>query len=267
MRTQLVFSLLLQLELAGAEGCPGIPQLLEPIAEEEVLRCRLPSAHSGYAASIAAVIRLAGGSYINSAEGGEFLNATFMDLPIAHPPTFLAAVDAQEATVRERVIQELHQPVHDAYSASDLLAAVRLAVRQGLERDFIADLECSYAESAQCGHETDKRLRNDLETAAESCLKGHSAEERGSFATAMAREKLSVSPHDPVVGAIAVDLADLVGSSRADEIFLNKSFMRWACNAAAFYHHAMAQYESYGPRWRQAFNRVCARQASAALAR
>lgn len=263
MRTLLVFFLSLQLQSAVAEECPGDPQLPEPTTEEEVLRCRLSPAHFGDRASIEAIIRLAGGSYINSADGGEFLNATFMDLLIAHPRTFLAAVDGQDATVRERLIRELHQPVHDAYSASDLLAAVRLAVRQGLDQAFVGDLERSYAESAKRELETDRRLRDDLETAAESCLKGRSSDESCSAATAMAREKLTVSPHDPVVGAISVDLAEFVGSSRTGEIFLNESFMRWACNAAAFYHHAMAQYERYGPRSRKAFSRVCDQQASA----
>lgn len=258
----LVFSILLELPFAVAEECPGDTPSPTQSSEDLVLRCDLSAAHFGNAASIEAIVLLAGGDYIKSAEGGEFLNATYMDLLIAHPRTFLSVVDEQGAAIKERVIRELNQPVHDAYSASDLLAAVRLAIRQGLDQAFVVGLERSYAESANRERETDKRLRDELETVAEACLDGRSGDNNCSAATAMARENLTVSPHDPVVGAISVDLADFVGISRAGEIFLNEYFMRWACNAAAFYHHAMAQYQRYGARSRDAFDRVCAAQAS-----
>lgn len=262
----LFFFLMLKGSFAAAEECPGDSASSKPSTDDQVLRCHLSAAHFGNPASIEAIVLLAGGSYIDSAEGGEFLNATFMDLLIAHPTTFLSVVDGQDSAIKERVIRELNQPVHDAYSASDLLAAVRLAIRQGFERSFIYELERSYSESAERERETDKRLRDELETAAEACLNGSAGNDNCSTATAMARESLTVSPHDPVVGAIAVDLADFVGRSRADEIFLNDDFTRWACNAAAFYHHAMAQYERYGERSRESFGRVCAAQTSVPMA-
>lgn len=259
----LFFFLVLKGTFAAAEECPGNSASAKPSTDDQVLRCHLSAAHFGNADSIEAIVRLAGGDYINSAEGGEFLNATYMDLLIAHPRTFLTVVDQQDTAVRDRVIEELRQPVHDAYSAGDLLAAILLALRQGLNRPFMSDLEQTYAESAQRERENDQGLRDDLETAAKICLSGHASEKACSVATAKARESLTVSPHDPVVSAIAIDLADFVGAPRADEIFINASFARWACNAAAFYHHAMAQYQRYAPRSRDAFGRVCVEQASA----
>ena len=263
MRVVLFFALLFSASLLSATECPEDNSSSASNDESEVLRCHLSPAHFGNADSIEAIVRLAGGDYINSAEGGEFLNATYMDLLIAHPHTFLTVVDRQDAAVRDRVIEELRQPAHDAYSAGDLLAAVLLALRQGLNRPFITDLERTYAESARRELENDQRLRDDLETAAGSCLSGRVSAKACSAATAKARESLTVSPHDPVVSAIAIDLADFVGAKRANEIFINASFKRWACNAAAFYHHAMAQYQRYAPRSRDAFGRVCAEQASA----
>lgn len=263
MRVVLFFVLLMQASFLLAEECLEGGPATGSGNENEVLRCHLSSAHFGNADSIEAIVRLAGGDYINSAEGGELLNATFMDLLIAHPRTFLTVVDRQDAAVRDRVIEELRQPVHDAYSAGDLLAAVLLALRQGLNRPFMSDLERTYAELAQRERENDQGLRDDLETAAKICLSGHASEKACSVATAKARESLTVSPHDPVVSAIAIDLADFVGAPRAGEIFINASFMRWACNAAAFYHHAMAKYQRYAPRSRDAFGRVCAEQSSA----
>lgn len=255
----LIVSSVFEASFAASEACPGNSPFTQPLAEDEVLRCHLSPARSGDAVSIEAIVRLAGGDYINSAEGGEFLNATYMELLIAHPKTFLSVVDRQDQAIKERVIRELNQPVHDAYTAGDLLAAVRLAARHGVSSASFANLERSYSQSSRGEHETD-RLRKALQTAAERCLHGRPVDARCSDAMSMARESLSLSPHDPVVAAIAIDLADYVGDSKAEGIFLNDYFRRWACNAAAFFHHAMAQYERYGARSRDAAERVCARQ-------
>ncbi len=159
------------------------------------------------------------------------------------------------------MIRELKQPVHDAYTAGDLLAAVRLAARQGFNSATVVDLERSYSQSSRGEHETD-RLRKELKAAAERCLHRRPIDAGCSDATSMAPESLSLSPHDPVVAAIAIDLANFVGKWRGGEIFFDDYFKRWACNAAAFFHHAMTQYQRYGARSRDAFERVCAEQAA-----
>ncbi|MDX1527357.1 MAG: hypothetical protein R3337_01945 [Gammaproteobacteria bacterium] len=255
----LIVSSVFEVSFAASEACPGNMPSTQLLAEDEVLRCHLSPARSGDAVSIEAIVRLAGGDYINSAEGGEFLNATYMELLIAHPRTFLPVVNRQDRAIKERVIRELKQPVHDAYTSGDLLAAVRLAARHGVRSASFADLERIYSQSSRGEHETD-RQRKALQAAAERCLSSRPIESECSDATSIARDSLRLSPHDPVIAAIAIELADFVGESRAEGIFRKDYFRRSACNAAAFFHHAMAQYERYGARSRDAVDRVCARE-------
>lgn len=241
----------------------------------KVLDEHLTRAHRGENSSIEAIVRLAGGGYINSAEGGEFLNATFMALLITHPVAFLSAVVQQDKAVRERVIRELRSPVHDAYAADDLLAAIRFAIDRGQTHQLVAELERVLADLARREGDCVKKSRDDLDAAAAACLASggqQSGEARGALykgdrlergcarAVAMARENLSTSPHDPVVGAIAIDLADFVESAQAKTIFRSRSFKLWACAGADFYHRAMAQYQRYRPRSRSALDRICPKQ-------
>ena len=122
-------------------------------AEQEALRVQetayltdsLPRANAGDRAAMQGLIRLAEGAYIETAEGGEWLNEIYLDLLVRHPESFLQLVDLQEEQVTKGVVTELLAPVTDKYAREDLLAAVRQAKSAGLTAPFVDELAKVYA--------------------------------------------------------------------------------------------------------------------------
>jgi hypothetical protein len=92
-----------------------------------VLERQLPLARGGDPAAMRALVGLVGGDYIRSAEGGEWLNAVYLELLLEHPVAFLSVIGRADEETREGAVAQLLRPVHDAYSGGDLLAAVRYA--------------------------------------------------------------------------------------------------------------------------------------------
>lgn len=105
----------------------------------------LPRAGTGDRAAMQGLIRLAEGAYIETAEGGEWLNEIYLDLLVRHPESFLQLVDLQEEKVTKGVVTELLAPVNDKYAQEDLLAAVRKAQSAGLAAPLLDELAKVYA--------------------------------------------------------------------------------------------------------------------------
>ena len=113
--------------------------------EMKYLQEQLPRALEADRAALQGLIRLADGFYMRSAEGGEWLNETYLDLLVKHPYDFLLLVGRQEKSVRDKVIQELLQPVTDKYENRQLLKAVHSAQGRGLKSAYLTQLTDFYS--------------------------------------------------------------------------------------------------------------------------
>ena len=113
--------------------------------EMKYLREQLPRALEADRAALQGLIRLADGFYMRSAEGGQWLNEIYLDLLVKHPYDFLLLVGRQEKSVRDKVLQELLQPVTDKYSHRQLLKAVRSAKSRGLKSAYLTQLTDFYS--------------------------------------------------------------------------------------------------------------------------
>jgi len=173
-----------------------------------------------------ALVGLVGGEYIRSAEGGERLNAVYLELLLEHPVAFLSIIGRADEETRERAVAQLLNPVHDAYSGGDLLAAVRYARDRGLEAPFLSELIELYGELAVVHRQNIEQSRGALEEAVEACEHWGGEEPYDEERTAdimagferdcaaaleLARESYWTSPSVPVIAALVVDLLGFLG--------------------------------------------------------
>ncbi len=244
--------------------------------EMAVLERALPLAKAGDSAAMEALIGLANGDYIRSAEGGEWLNEIYLDLLLEHPRAFLSAIGRAEHRIRENAIAELLRPVHDAYSGGDLLAAVRWARNRGVEAPFMTRLEDLYGELEAAHRQNLIKSRKELDRAFELCEHWGGEEPYDAAREAdivagfdrdcaaaleLARESYWTSPQDPVIAAIVVDLLGFLGATDdPDAPWSDAGNDQEICHSAAFFHRALAKYY---PRFRGYFDEACPAQAAA----
>jgi hypothetical protein len=108
--------------------------------EIAIIEVYLDDAEKGDRRAMAVLIRLADDEYINTAEGSEWLNEIYLDLMVRRPYRFLLIVSKEEDDIKERVFEELMNPVTGKYSFKTLKAAALRAKKKGLKGDLIEDL-------------------------------------------------------------------------------------------------------------------------------
>ena len=113
--------------------------------ETEVMRTLLPAALKGDRHGIQSVVRLAGSYYIKTAEGGAWIDESYVELLVKQPYAFLFIVSQQEAAMQDRIEQALLAPMTDKYPETQLLAAVKTAKAQGLSSTLMGRLEKAYS--------------------------------------------------------------------------------------------------------------------------
>jgi hypothetical protein len=118
-------------------------------SETDTLKQNLPSAMKGSENSIKALISLAAGEYIRTAEGGEWLNEIYLDLMVSYPEKFLRLLSEAARTSRKIVVQELLNPVTDKYTQIELMKAVEKAKESGMNAPFVHELLDFYSAGKQ----------------------------------------------------------------------------------------------------------------------
>jgi hypothetical protein len=218
--------------------------------EMAVLERALPLAKAGDSAAMEALIGLANGDYIRSAEGGEWLNEIYLDLLLEHPRAFLSAIGR--------------------------VAAVRWARNRGVEAPFMTRLEDLYGELEAAHRQNVIKSRKELDRAFELCEHWGGEEPYDAAREAdivagfdrdcaaaleLARESYWTSPQDPVIAAIVVDLLGFLGATDdPDAPWSDAGNDQEICHSAAFFHRALAKYY---PRFRGYFDEACPAQAAA----
>jgi hypothetical protein len=247
-------------------GLAALGTGLRPAAADDVaiLERQLTLARGGDPAAMRALVGLVHGDYIRSAEGGEWLNAVYLELLLEHPEAFLSVIGRADKETRERAVAQLLRPVHDAYSGGDLLAAVRYA-----RTEFYSALEVVHRESIE-------RTRRALGEAVEACEhwggeepydEERAADIMAGFerdcpaALELARESYWTSPSDPVIAAMVTDLLGYLGPlAEAEEPWSRPSTKQEICDIADFFYRAMTKYY---PRSRVYFEDACPAGAAA----
>jgi hypothetical protein len=166
-----MFSLLRATIMSIVLGFAALGTGPRPAAADEaaVLERQLPLARGGDPAAMGALVGLAGGDYIRSAEGGEWLNAVYLELLLEHPLAFLSVIGRADKETRKGAVAQLVNPVHDAYSGGDLLAAVRYARDRGLDAPFLSELTRFYGELEAVHRQGIEETRGVLERALDAC--------------------------------------------------------------------------------------------------
>jgi hypothetical protein len=93
--------------------------------ETDELKRLLPAAQRGDKKSMQGLIRLADRSYFRTAEGGEWLAETYLELFYKYPAEFLFLTSKQTEEIRQKVEECIISPVIDKYSPQEIADRIR----------------------------------------------------------------------------------------------------------------------------------------------
>jgi hypothetical protein len=97
----------------------------------------LNAAMSGDMDSVEALLRLAGGAYYRTAEGGEWLDEIYLDLFANDPYCFLFVLFKINQNLREIIFKAFAEPTTDKYSNDELLRKLEVAIGKGIEKKSV----------------------------------------------------------------------------------------------------------------------------------
>lgn len=161
-------ALLLALAVVLSPPCPASSRETEIDAEGRALADALPRAYEGDPEAIGRLLGLASGSYIDTGEGGEYLNEIYLELLVGHPVVLAESLAIQTEDVRHRVVRELSHPVTDRFATRELLTAARTARRGDENSASLEELVRGLEELER--QERANRVRGDLSEAVRACL-------------------------------------------------------------------------------------------------
>ncbi len=113
--------------------------------ETRILISDLPRGVKGDREAIHRLVGLASGRYIDTAEGGEWIAETYLDLLVKQPYAFLSVLAQQEPAVQRRVQEKLLSPVSEKYPREQLLGAVQSVRDKKLDEGFLDRLASTYS--------------------------------------------------------------------------------------------------------------------------